>query len=136
MAEEVKVDPDGSTTFEGGEESTMPPVEDAGEGAGFEEGQEEMMAEAAKGTDPAILFLMVVLALGVLYYIYYRKSRDDEDEFFSSLDGEKVRHFERFWLTRKSCLSCFKLGAVCCARKKTKLKSLFLLLFFWCCSSI
>ena len=38
MAEEtVNVNPDGSTTFEGGEESTMPPVEDAGAEGGLPE---------------------------------------------------------------------------------------------------
>ena len=107
MAEEVKVDPDGSTTFEGGEESTMPPVEDAGEDGTFEE---EMMAKAAKGTDPAILFLIVVLALGVLYYIYYKKSRDDDDDFFSSLDGEKFNlklpaEVEDYYAIKEKCLA-------------------------------
>jgi hypothetical protein len=85
MAEEtVNVNPDGSTTFEGSEGSTMPPIDDAG--------SEETLFNVtmAKGTDPAIILLMVVLALGFLYYLYYRKSRDDADDFFSSLDGEKV----------------------------------------------
>ena len=108
MAEEVKVDPDGSTTFEGGEESTMPPVEDGGEET-FENA-EEMMAEAAKGTDPAILFLIVVFALGVLYYIYYIKSKDDEDDFFSSLDGEKFNlklpaEVEEYYTIKEKCLA-------------------------------
>jgi hypothetical protein len=89
MAEEtVNVNPDGSTTFEGSEESTMPPMEDAGSEEGVFD--EETMAEA-DGNFRAILFLMVVFALVILYFIYLRKSRDDEDEFFSSLDGEKVR---------------------------------------------
>ena len=88
MAEEtVNVNPDGSTTFEGGEESTMPPVEDAGAEGGFE----DMAAEAVKGTDPAIYLLLVVVLLGLLYFVYLRKSREDsEDEFFANLDGEKV----------------------------------------------
>jgi hypothetical protein len=86
MAEEtVNVNPDGSTTFEGGEESTMPPVEDT-EGM-FDE---ETMADAVVGVDPAIYLLLVTLVLGVLYFIYYRRSHDNEDEFFTDLDGEKV----------------------------------------------
>jgi hypothetical protein len=88
MAENVNINPDGSTTFEG-EESTMPPAEDAGAGA---EGvfDEETMEEVAKGGDPAIYLLLVVLLLGLLYFVYKRKSSQDEDEFFSNLDGEKV----------------------------------------------
>ena len=38
-----------------------------------------------------IYLLMVVILLGVLYFVYLRKSREDaEDDFFSNLDGEKV----------------------------------------------
>jgi hypothetical protein len=89
MAEEtVNVNPDGSTTFEGGagEESTMPPVEDAGADGAFEKA-----ATAAAGTDPLFYLVLVALALGVLFFIYYRRSKEDEDDFFTNLDGEKVR---------------------------------------------
>lgn len=87
MAEEtVNINPDGSTTFEG-QESTMPPVEDAGDAG---EGAEEVFEEIAQGGDPAIYLLLVVVLLGVLFYIYRRKSKEDEDDFFGNLDGEKV----------------------------------------------
>jgi len=86
MAEEtVNINPDGSTTFEG-QESTMPPVEDAGDAG---EGAEEVFEEIAQGGDPAIYLLLVVVLLGVLFYIYRRKSKEDEDDFFDNLDGEK-----------------------------------------------
>lgn len=83
MAEEtVNINPDGSTTFEGQEESTMPPMEDAGDAG-------EAFEEIAEGGDPAIYLLLVVMLLGVLFYIYKRKSKEDEDDFFDNLDGEK-----------------------------------------------
>lgn len=84
--ETVTVNPDGSTTFEG----STPPVDDPSmndEGAGFAE-----EAILSKGTDPAISLLFLAILLGVLYYMYIRRSRqDNEDDFFSNLDGEKVR---------------------------------------------
>lgn len=93
MAEEtVNVNPDGSTTYDGygaggsgDEESTMPPVMDDAEG-------EPMMDEMIKGIDPAIYLLCTVILLAILYFVYARKSRsDDYDDFFTNLDGEKVR---------------------------------------------
>ncbi|KAL3906957.1 MAG: hypothetical protein SGILL_009067, partial [Bacillariaceae sp.] len=90
MAEEtVNVNPDGSTTFEGnggagGEESTMPPVEDP------DMMDEETIQEIVKGTDPAIYLLLAVVLIGFLYFLYTRKVRaDQEDEFFASLEEEK-----------------------------------------------
>jgi hypothetical protein len=94
MAEEtVNVNPDGSTTFEsaGADESTtFPPVEDPVNGTEGIFG-EETMEEVAKGTDPAIYLLLASILIGFLYYLYIRRSRkENEDEFFSNLDGEKV----------------------------------------------
>ena len=90
--ETVTVDPDGSTTFESGsdESATPPPVEDNLNGT---EGlfDEETIEDAVKGTDPAIYLLLVAILLGLLYFLYLRKVRQDsEDDFFTSLDGEKV----------------------------------------------
>lgn len=88
MAEEtVNVNPDGSTTFDGaaGDESTMPPADDAGAEGAFEQ------VTAAAGTDPMLYLLLVAIALGILFFIYYRRSKEDEDDFFTNLDGEKVR---------------------------------------------
>ena len=90
MAEEIKIDPDGSTHFEGGEESTMPPVEETTDGT---EGafDEETIEELVKGTDPAIYLLVSVILIGLFYFLYWRRSKEqNEDDFFANLDGEKV----------------------------------------------
>ena len=90
MAQEIKIDPDGSTHFEGGEESTMPPVEEATDGT---EGafDEETIEELVKGTDPAIYLLVSVILIGLFYFLYWRRSKEEnEDDFFNNLDGEKV----------------------------------------------
>eukprot|EP00980_Cylindrotheca_fusiformis_P007530 scaffold1561_cov129-Cylindrotheca_fusiformis.AAC.22 len=106
MAEEtVNVNPDGSTTFEG-EESTMPPAEDAGGEGTFDE---ETIKEVAKGGDPAIYLLLVVILLGILYFIYKRKSREDEDDFFDNLDGEKFNlklpaEVDEYYAIKDKCL--------------------------------
>ena len=89
MAEEtVNINPDGSQTFEGGEDATMPPA--------AEEGFAEEAADAVPeeiATDPAIYLLIVVALFMVGFIIYRRRSKNDEDDFFSNLDGEKVsRH--------------------------------------------
>jgi hypothetical protein len=90
MAEEVKIDPDGSTHFEGGEESTMPPVEETiNETEGVFD--EETVEELVKGTDPAIYLLLALVIIGVFYFLYSRRSKEEsEDDFFANLDGEKV----------------------------------------------
>jgi hypothetical protein len=90
MAEEVKIDPDGTTHFEGGEESTMPPVEETTDGT---EGvfDKETVEELVKGTDPALYLLLAVAILGLFYFLYWRRAKEQvEDDFFANLDGEKV----------------------------------------------
>lgn len=90
MAEEVKIDPDGSTHFEGGEESTMPPVEETiNETEGVFD--EETVEKLVKGTDPAIYLLLALVIIGLFYFLYSRRSKEEsEDDFFANLDGEKV----------------------------------------------
>jgi len=108
MAENVNINPDGSTTFEGGE-STMPPgAEDAG-ADGTEGVFEETMEEVVKGGDPAIYLVLVAILLGLLYFVYKRKSRDDEDEFFSNLDGGKFNlklpsEVDEYYAIKDKCL--------------------------------
>ena len=85
MTEEtVNINPDGSTTFE-----------DGSEGAGGSEGEyttagegfdEDTAEEVAKGIDPAIYLLLAVILGGFLYFLYVRKSRSDEDDYFSDYD--------------------------------------------------
>lgn len=119
MAEEtVTVDPDGSTHYEsaGGEESTMPPVD---EGANSTEGMfdEETMEEVVKGTDPAIYLLLAAILIGVFYFLYLRKKKaDEEDEFFSNLDGEKVcpKRFYHLYIV-KIIPSTPDLTLICCS---------------------
>jgi cbb3-type cytochrome oxidase subunit 3 len=108
MAEEtVNVNPDGSTTFEGsaagGDESTMPPVDEGPD----EETMEEVVM---KGTDPAFYLLMAVVLIGFLYFLYKRKARaDQEDEFFANLEDEKVREGNRNSLTLVCTSSAYTL---------------------------
>mmetsp|Transcript_4557 Transcript_4557/g.7080 ORF Transcript_4557/g.7080 Transcript_4557/m.7080 type:complete len:295 (-) Transcript_4557:90-974(-) len=108
MAEEtVNVNPDGSTTFEGGEESTMPPVEDPA-GAGFDE---ETVDQVVQGTDPAIYLLMAVVLIGFIYFLYTRKARaDQEDEFFASLEDEKFNlklpgEVDEYYAVKEKCIA-------------------------------
>lgn len=85
--EEATINPDGSTTFE----NEPPPVNDAaGEDTTFEPNVEEL-----KGVDPAFYLLGAVVAFAVLYLVYVnflrKKDDNDGDDFFASLDTEKVR---------------------------------------------
>ncbi len=74
----VNVDPDGSTTFEGAEDATG-----GAEGEAFEETMEEIV-EA--GVDPAIFLLVGFIVVAVLYFLYNRKNKSDEDDYFSSYE--------------------------------------------------
>ena len=68
----------------------MPPVEEATDGT---EGafDEETIEELVKGTDPAIYLLVSVILIGLFYFLYWRRSKEEnEDDFFNNLDGEKV----------------------------------------------
>jgi len=81
----------------------MPPAEDAGEGAG------EAFEEIAQSGDPAIYLLLVVILLGVLFYIYKRKSKEDEDDFFDNLDGKKFdlklpAEIDQYYAIKDKCL--------------------------------
>ena len=115
MAEEtVNVNPDGSTTFEGSAGETF------SEGAGetFSEGAEgDFIPEAeevvAAGGDPAIYLLLVVVLLGILYFVFKRKSREDEDDFFSKVDGEKVRSKTPLKIVRIDSCFCLVLLTFC-----------------------
>lgn len=85
------MNPDGSTTFEGSQDSTVPPMdEETAEGFG-----EKVAENLIYGVDPAIILLAVAVVVGLLVFLWTRRSKDDDD-FFSNLDGEKVRHV---WLT-------------------------------------
>jgi hypothetical protein len=79
----VNVDPDGSTTFEGAEGAS-----DGFEGESFDE---ETMEEVVTGTDPAIYLLVAFVVGAILYLLYLRRSRSDEDDYFSSYEKVSVR---------------------------------------------
>mmetsp|Transcript_5203 Transcript_5203/g.10700 ORF Transcript_5203/g.10700 Transcript_5203/m.10700 type:complete len:300 (-) Transcript_5203:28-927(-) len=91
---EATVNPDGTTSFDSSE-STPPPVNETmgGEsgGEGFEGGEEEILEEVAKGMDPVWYLVIGVAVFLLLLYLYKRskKASEDEDDFFSNLDGEK-----------------------------------------------
>lgn len=96
MNAEATLNDDGSATF-----GDSPPVDTGGgDDAPFEDVppmDEEAMKDVAKGIDPAIYLLLSVLVAAALYYyfVYNKKSAANEDSFFSSLDGDKVRLFFR-----------------------------------------
>ena len=80
MAEEtVNVNPDGSTTFEGAGDG----AEEESAGEGFDE---EMMEEVVKGVDPAIYLLVAVVVGAILYFLYVKKTRSNEDDYFSTYE--------------------------------------------------
>ena len=82
-AEEATVNPDGSTTFE-----NEPPVDETM----GEEGFEEVVAEKT-GIDPAFYLLGAVALFVIVYFVVKsmrKKDENDGDDFFASLDTEKV----------------------------------------------
>lgn len=89
MSDKAEVHPDGSTTFDSA---------GAEDGAFFEEaagaeGSIPPPLEGDKATDPAVYLLgalvaFVVISL-VLYIIRKNKKKEDDEDFFTSLDGEK-----------------------------------------------
>lgn len=82
----VNVDPDGSTTFEGAEGA-----EDASDGFEGETFDEETMEEVVTGVDPAIYLLLAFVVGAILYFLYLRRSRSNEDDYFSSYDKVSVQ---------------------------------------------
>eukprot|EP00536_Pseudo-nitzschia_multiseries_P010900 jgi/Psemu1/119231/gw1.350.19.1 len=78
----VNVDPDGSTTFEGAGD------EGASAGEGFDE---EMMEEVASGVDPAIYLLVAFVVGAVLYLLYLKKNRSNEEDYFSSYEKFNIK---------------------------------------------
>ena len=79
VEETVNVNPDGSTTFEGAEDG----AEGESAGEGFDE---EMMEEVVKGVDPAIYLLVAVVVGAILYFLYVKKTRSNEDDYFSTYE--------------------------------------------------
>lgn len=80
------MNPDGSTTFE----NEPPPVNDTAE----EEGFEEVLKEEPTGIDPAFYLIGAVAVFVILYFVIKsmrKKDENDGDDFFASLDTEKVR---------------------------------------------
>ena len=81
VEETVTVDPDGSTTFEGAEGAA-----DGAEGEGFEETIEEVI----EGVDPALYLLAGFVVAAILYFLYHRRNRSSQDDYFSSYEKVSV----------------------------------------------
>eukprot|EP00529_Nitzschia_sp_RCC80_P029630 CAMPEP_0113487248 /NCGR_PEP_ID=MMETSP0014_2-20120614/25410_1 /TAXON_ID=2857 /ORGANISM="Nitzschia sp." /LENGTH=319 /DNA_ID=CAMNT_0000380937 /DNA_START=193 /DNA_END=1150 /DNA_ORIENTATION=+ /assembly_acc=CAM_ASM_000159 len=124
--EEATINPDGSTTYEGGSDdsNTMPPVTDesttggpADEGFGGTDYDETMGDDTAGETvveggllnDPAIFLLVAAILLGLGYFLYRRRqAAEEDDEFFSNLDGEKFNlklpsEVDEYYATKEKC---------------------------------
>lgn len=101
MAEEtVNVNPDGSTTFEGAEDATS--------GAEGETFDEEMMEEVITGTDPAIYLLVAVFVGALLYFLYNRKNRGDDDDYFSSYEKFNIKlpsEVDEYYSVKDKCMN-------------------------------
>jgi len=103
MTEEtVNINPDGSTTFD-----------DAGtagaEGESASEGDfdEEMIEEAVKGIDPAIYLLLAVILGGFFYFLYVRKTRED-DEYFSNYGKFNIKlpsEVDEYYAVKEKCIN-------------------------------
>ena len=85
-AEEATINPDGSQTFE----NEPPPMNDT---AGGEEGAFDAIPEEEAGIDPAFYLLGAFILFVILYFVISnmrKKDDNDGDDFFASLDTEKV----------------------------------------------
>lgn len=106
--ETVNVNPDGSTNFEGAGN---------GDGAGARFGEdgeytadgdfdEEMVEEVVKGIDPAIYLLLAIILGGFLYFLYVRRSRSDDDEYFSNYGKFNIKlpsEVEEYYAVKEKC---------------------------------
>ena len=90
MAEEATINTDGTQEMPPvGEAPVAPPIpEDIPDDA--EIPVEEVIGEVSKGIDPALYIIaLVVIVIGLAIYFRSRK-KDDGDDFFTELDGDKV----------------------------------------------
>ena len=91
MSEEATINPDGTQSM-----PQQPPIMDdtTNEEIPFTMGDETMQQIVANGIDPAIyLLIAAVLVAAVIIYINYKnKNKSKGDDFFTALDGDKVRH--------------------------------------------
>jgi len=103
MTEEtVNVNPDGSTTFDDGGAA-------GADGESTSEGDfdEEMMEEVVKGIDPAIYLLIAVILGGFIYFLYVRKSRE-EDEYFSNYGKFNIKlpsEVDEYYAVKEKCIN-------------------------------
>jgi len=99
----VNVDPDGSTTFEGAEGA-----EDASDGFEGETFDEETMEEVVTGVDPAIYLLLAFVVGAILYFLYLRRSRSNEDDYFSSYDKFNIKlpsEVDEYYNVKDKCMN-------------------------------
>lgn len=85
MSEEATINPDGTQSM------PQPPPTADDEEIPFTMGEETMQQIVSKGIDPAIyLLIAAVLVAAVMIYINYKnKNKNNGDDFFTALDGDK-----------------------------------------------
>jgi len=103
VEETVTVNPDGSTTFEGAEGAA-----DGAEGETFEDTFEETIEEVIEaGVDPAIYLLVAFIVAAILYFLYRRKNRNDQDDYFSSYEKFNIKlpsEVDEYYSVKEKCM--------------------------------
>ncbi len=131
VEETVTVNPDGSTTFEGAEDAA----------GGAEEAFEETFEEVIEaGIDPALYLLVGFVVAVVLYFLFLRKNKNDQDDYFSSYEKVSMMCWKKV-IENENPFSTLKKASVdeClshCSSAKPKSHPETFLLFFLFFSSI
>lgn len=98
----VNVNPDGSTSFEDGSGDTE------GDYSSENNFEDETVNEAVKGIDPAIYLLVAIILGAFIYFLYTRKSRSDDDEYFSNYGKFNIKlpsEVDEYYAVKEKCIN-------------------------------
>lgn len=112
-AEEVIINPDGSSTFETPINITVAPEDDTEpsfeEDATFEDAAAELVE---KGTDPAIFLALCFILFVAIYFYFHKKGKKrqmEREAFFFDMDGDKFNiklpaAVEEYYEVKEKCI--------------------------------